>query len=122
ALVAIDMPLPVWIAHVLTGGVTLLIGAMLFARGVWGGGDAKLLAAAALWMGWQHLPEFILATALAGGALASGLLAARAFAGPVNDGSRWYSRLLRGGEGIPYGIAISAAALYVAPHLGYWGN
>jgi prepilin peptidase CpaA len=121
-LIATGTPFTQWLPHILVGGVTLLIGAILFDRGICGGGDVKLFAAAALWMGWQHLPEFVLLTALAGGALAAGLLAARALGRSVVESGRWYSRLLRPGEGVPYGIAISAAALYLAPQLGFWGE
>ena len=38
--------------------------------GLFGGGDAKLLAATAVWTGFGAFPQFLFWTALAGGALA----------------------------------------------------
>ncbi|MEA2701208.1 MAG: prepilin peptidase CpaA, partial [Myxococcales bacterium] len=35
-----------------------------------GGGDVKLAAAVAIWVGLPHMPTFVLATAIAGGAVA----------------------------------------------------
>jgi prepilin peptidase CpaA len=121
-IAAIDLPITVSLAHLLAGAIVLVAGGLLFFRGIWGGGDVKLLAAASLWMGWQQLPQFLLLTALAGGALALGLLTARALTAHSTETGRWYSRLLRRDEGVPYGIAISAAAIYLAPQLGFWGK
>ena len=48
--------------------VALVAGMGMFAAGWIGGGDAKLLAAASLWLGLPAMPVFLLVTALAGGA------------------------------------------------------
>lgn len=89
------------------------VGALLYARGCVGGGDVKLLAAAALWMGPAATPEFLLLTALAGGVLAMALLT------PVG-GLITLGRTVLGPAGldapanaVPYGVAIAAAALIV---------
>ena len=55
-------------AFVLAGG------AILFARGVVGGGDVKLFATASLWVGPAAVPKLLLLTALLGGALAVAFL------------------------------------------------
>jgi len=55
----------------------LVVGFAMFARGWVGGGDAKLMAAAALWLGFEHLFAFLLWTAILGGGLALLLLAYR---------------------------------------------
>ena len=103
-------------AH-LSAGAMVLIGAVLaFVTGVWGGGDAKLVAAASVWIGWSELATFLLLTALFGAALALLLLAARRMVSPPSE-SRWYSRLLSRDEGIPYGVAIAAAGLVLTPSL-----
>jgi Flp pilus assembly protein protease CpaA len=47
-----------------------LLGLVLFARQVLGGGDVKLIAATTLWAGLDHLALFALVTSLAGGGLA----------------------------------------------------
>src|SRR2546423_1641073 len=39
--------------------VLLAVGFGLFAAGLFGGGDAKLLAAASLWFGLPQLPQFL---------------------------------------------------------------
>ncbi|MES2034313.1 MAG: prepilin peptidase [Pseudomonadota bacterium] len=99
------------------GFCSLLAGMGMFAAGWIGGGDAKLFAAAGLWMGWHAVAPFLLVTGLAGGALAVLLLAMRsawlrryAAAGPG-----WVGRLATPGESAPYGIAIAIGALTTFP-------
>lgn len=78
-----------------------LLGATAFRLGLLGGGDVKLAAAAALWTGAALVLPFLMATALAGGALAVGFLA--------------LALLRRDGRKIalPYGIAIAAGGVLV---------
>ena len=47
----------------------LIVGVGMFAAGWMGGGDAKLFAAASLWMGVEHIYEYALVSALCGGAI-----------------------------------------------------
>jgi len=99
-------------------GVAVLVAGMaMFAMRWLGGGDAKLLAAAALWLGWPALLTFGLVAALAGGALALLLLSLRS--GPLRPlvlmGPPWVTRLAEPGEGVPYGVAIAAGALAAYP-------
>ena len=91
----------------------LVIGAGMFAFGWIGGGDAKLMASAALWVGLRGLAPFAIYTALAGGALALGLVALRsAWLRPLAAaGPGWTQRLATPGESAPYGVAIAAGAL-----------
>jgi|SRR5581483_6767548 len=91
----------------------LVLGAGMFALGWLGGGDAKLMAAASLWLGLGGLAPFVVFTALAGGALAVALLAIRsAWLRPLaNAGPAWTRRLATPGESAPYGVAIAAGAL-----------
>ena len=93
------------------GALALAVG--MFALGWVGGGDAKLLAAAALWMGLKALAAFAIYTALAGGALALALVALRsAWLRPLAEaGPAWARRLATPGEAAPYGVAISIGAL-----------
>jgi prepilin peptidase CpaA len=103
------------VVHVGVGVAMLLAGIALFAVGVIGGGDAKLLAAASLWLGLTPLVPFLAYVAVFGGALALAILAYRsvpAGALPLPD---WAARLHAKGEGIPYGVAIAAGALTVYP-------
>ena len=51
-------------------GLVFLGGIALFATGLMGGGDVKLMAAASIWFGTAGTVEFLISTVLAGGALA----------------------------------------------------
>lgn len=110
--------------HLAGAGAVFAVCFGLFALGVMGGGDAKLLTAIALWFGWtQTLLEFLLLTAVFGMVLTLGLLAARTYvilpARLAQIG--WLSHLLHPKTGIPYGLAIAAGALSVYPASAVYG-
>jgi len=91
-------------------------GFWLFTIGAIGGGDAKFAAAAALWLGHELVPAFILATAVAGGVVAVALLFLQHVKLPSTVMSvSWVERILDGRSGVPYGLALSAAALVLLP-------
>ena len=94
-----------------------LVGFALFSRGWIGGGDAKLAAASALWLGAAHIPAYLLYTAMIGGLLALAILAFRRMNLPANRRSpEWVQRLHSPQSGVPYGAAMAPAALVVFPH------
>ncbi|HEY5072818.1 MAG TPA: prepilin peptidase [Caulobacteraceae bacterium] len=99
------------------GAAMLVAGMVMFALKWMGGGDAKLLAAASLWVGLPGLAPFLLYTGLAGGLLALSLLALRsAWVRPlVVAGPGWLGRLATPGAATPYGVAIAAGALAAFP-------
>lgn len=102
--------------HLAVGLAALCLGFGLFAAGWIGGGDAKLFAATALWMGPGHMLDYTLVAAILGGALTLAIVVLRVLplpAGLVRQG--WLARLHDAGEGVPYGIALAAAALLVYP-------
>jgi prepilin peptidase CpaA len=113
------MPLDVAQWHLLGGAVLLVFGFTLFARGYIGGGDAKLMAAVGLWIGWSALLPFVIVTSLAGGALAIlykvGQLVQTDL--EVRDVA-WLKRVIRTDLKLPYGIAIATGALWV--YSGTW--
>ena len=119
-LIAPALPSATALAHASAAIAVLIIGAVAFEAGIFGGGDAKLFAATALWMGWQHLAAFFLLTAVAGGLLALVLLAVRRLADkrPQLRHGHWFSRLLSTDEGVPYGVAIAASGLVLLSQLG----
>ena len=112
ALIAGDSLVNIGISFAVAVGV-LVIAAGMFALGWIGGGDAKLMAAAALWVGLKGLAPFALYTGFAGGALALGLVALRStWIRPLAEaGPAWARRLATPGEAAPYGVAISVGAL-----------
>jgi prepilin peptidase CpaA len=104
-----------WLSHSVSAFPALAVGAavfglglILFARGLLGGGDVKLMSAVALWAGPALVLPFLFATAIMGGVLSLAML-------PI---FKW-----RGGSAtlaqtsVPYGIAISAGGLFVAARL-----
>jgi prepilin peptidase CpaA len=103
------------LSHMGAGAAMLLAGILLFSLGWLGGGDAKLLAAASLWLGFDQLAMFLTYTAAFGGALALAILAYRGTPVSVFPLPGWAARLHTKGEGMPYGVAIAAAALFVYP-------
>jgi len=99
------------------GAGALAAAVVMFALRWIGGGDAKLFAASAVWLGWPALPTYLAATALAGGALALLLLSLRS--GPLRPlaaaAPAWFARLAEPGENVPYGVAIAIGALAAFP-------
>jgi prepilin peptidase CpaA len=103
-------------SHVLAGGIGLVAGFALFALGTIGGGDAKLFAAIALWLGFANLLDFTIAASLFGGGLALAILGLRHVPLPAFLMSQgWLVRLHDDKAGIPYGVALAAGALSVLP-------
>lgn len=119
AALVLGMPLGEIGIHVLLGAGVLVVGFFLFAGNIIGGGDAKLLAAAAVWVGPAAFMEFFVWTALAGGVLAVIVLAARSNSGHLVaiGAPDFVHRLLTPKNGIPYGVAIMCGGLMVIPSL-----
>ncbi|MGD0051787.1 MAG: prepilin peptidase [Vulcanimicrobiaceae bacterium] len=92
------------------------LGMLAFGSGLLGGGDVKLLAAAALALGYPLALGFVMYTLISGGALALAWLLVR---GRVGEASvRLKAALLGGGRAaiglgsgrLPYAVAIAAGA------------
>jgi prepilin peptidase CpaA len=104
------------LSHMGAACVVLAVAFAFFTQGWIGGGDAKLAAATALWFGFDHLLAYLLYASLFGGALTLALLQFRLTPLPgwlAEQG--WVQRLHRKDGGVPYGIALAAAALAVYP-------
>lgn len=90
----------------------LVLGFALFAGKFLGGGDAKLLAACAPWIGPSALAPFLLNTALAGGVFAVALVMFRKMpALPMYAQAPWLLRLHQRPKDIPYAVAIAIGGL-----------
>lgn len=96
--------------------IVLAIAFAFFAFGWIGGGDAKLVSASALWVGLGFMLQYLIYAALLGGGLTLLILAFRRY--PLPEWARkqaWIDRLHNPKSGVPYGIALAAAALLVYP-------
>ena len=104
------------LSHVGAAFTVLAVTFVFFARGWIGGGDAKLAAATALWLGFDHLIPYLLYASLFGGALTLAMIRFRLMPLPAMLAQQeWVKRLHRLDGGVPYGIALAAAALLVYP-------
>jgi prepilin peptidase CpaA len=105
------------LSHVGAAGIVLALAFALFARGWIGGGDAKLASVTVLWLGFDHLLPYLICASLLGGALTVMLLQFRTAPLPAWLARRpWVQRLHDRNSGIPYGIALAAAAVAIYPH------
>jgi len=96
---------------------------VLFWRGVFGGGDAKLLTAMALLVGSHELLDFLLIMSVCGGGLGLAILARDAFRARRRDTSQQLAgpSTLHWAEPtppsarptVPYGVAIASAAVVI---------
>jgi prepilin peptidase CpaA len=106
--------------HLAAGLLVLAVAFVLFAQGWIGGGDAKLAAATALWFGFDFLSEYIVYASIFGGVLTIVLIQFRRLPLPaVLARQLWINRLHEQGGGVPYGIALAAAALVIYPKTGW---
>jgi prepilin peptidase CpaA len=104
------------LSHVGAAAAVLSVVFLFFTRGWIGGGDAKLAAATVLWLGFAHLADYLVYASLFGGALTLAIIQFRAMPLPqLFVGREWAERLHRSDGGVPYGIALAAAALLVYP-------
>ena len=119
---ASGMPLPViFSVHIACGAAVLVLTFALFAFGWIGGGDAKLAAATAVWLGWPNLIEYGLQASILGAVLTIGILYLRKYRLPPELLDRaWLARLHRAGNGVPYGIALAVAGLAIYPETALW--
>ncbi len=107
-------------AHLIAGGIVFIVTFILFAMGMIGGGDAKLVSAYAFWVGFTGMPVFLFYTALGGavtGLAALYLKRKKPFDTPV-EGS-WVARVQAGESVVPYGIPIALGAWAAFVVLGY---
>jgi prepilin peptidase CpaA len=105
-----------FLMHLAAGATVLVVAFACFAIGQVGGGDAKIAACVALWLGFGHLLDYLVYASLFGGALTLLLLQFRQWPLPYPlNGQAWLLRLHDKQSGIPYGIALAIGALMVYP-------
>jgi prepilin peptidase CpaA len=115
-------------AEVIDAGYTLAAAIIIFAitfalfqRGAIGGGDAKILPATVLLIGYREMLGFLFLMSLCGGVLALATLAAERFdlsfrgwpRGPhvSSTGQSDRDRVASKGSTVPYGVAIATAGV-----------
>ena len=103
-LVLLGDPISV-IYAVIAVALVFLVGLLLFSRGIVGGGDVKLLAAAILLIRYRDFYEFFVFMSVFG-ALLSLAAVIRTYV-PILAGSRGAAR----SAAVPYGVAIAAAGI-----------
>jgi prepilin peptidase CpaA len=115
------MPLALAGWHLLAGLIVLCVSFALFASGWIGGGDAKLVAAISVWIGFGQLWEYIAISSVLGGFLTMAILAMRSHPLPAFAANQpWVMRLHDKKSGVPYGIALGVTALIIWPHSSFW--
>ncbi|MFY9627311.1 MAG: prepilin peptidase [Methylocystis sp.] len=115
------IPLETIALHVSCGLAMLLLTFMMFHFRWIGGGDAKLAAATALWLGWGLLFDYGLIASLAGGVLTVIIIELRRHELPEKILSvQFIARLAEKNGGVPYGIALALAGLFIYPQTGVW--
>jgi prepilin peptidase CpaA len=109
---AINLPLQQFAMHVVAALIVLVAGFTFFALRWVGGGDAKLAAVTALWLGFGLTLPYLLYAAVLGGGLTLLILALRQLPlSPFLARYRWLERLHDPKSGVPYGIALAIAGL-----------
>ena len=104
------------LTHVAAGAAVLIGAFACFAMGWIGGGDAKLASTVALWIGFGHLMDYLVYTAIIGGALTLLIIQFRRWPLPgAVSGQGWLQRLHETNGGVPYGIALAIGALMIYP-------
>ncbi len=107
--------------HYACGLLILLVTFVLFAFGKIGGGDAKLAASSAIWIGWEGLLDYLLVASLLGGVLGLFFLAARTVALPIFLLNQpWIARLHEPRGPLPFGVALGVGAIIVYPQTSMW--
>ncbi|TNE58040.1 MAG: peptidase [Alphaproteobacteria bacterium] len=111
---AFGMPLEEIGHSVIVAFGVLLVTMGMFGLGWFGGGDAKLMTACALWIGIANFPAFLLGVCLIGGVATLAIVAFRRIPLPGSvEGVSWVARLHSADEGVPYGVAIAGAGVFL---------
>ena len=99
--------------HMAAAFIILMIALVPYSFRAMGAGDVKLIAAIALWFGLgEELITFGILFSFYGGFLALAILSYRHMPLPaIVKGWNWAANLYNPTKGVPYGVAIAAAAI-----------
>lgn len=100
--------------HCAIGALVFMAGFVFFALGWAGGGDGKLAAMGALWLGYENALGFILLSFIFGALLVVVIIALRSLPLPeFIKKQQWLKVWLHGQDGLPFGLAMAAAVLSI---------
>jgi prepilin peptidase CpaA len=111
----VGMPLATAGWALLGASLVFAIGFACFAFGWIGGGDVKFAAAVALWLGWEHLLEYAVLFSLYGGLLTVATLSLSKLLEPLPILQVGFLGKFPEHRRVPYGIALSVAAMQIYP-------
>lgn len=107
-----------WVGGLMTGGAVFFVGVVMFSLRLVGGGDVKLLSAAALWAGPTQIIDMLLITGLAGGVLSLAMMTTlRLYRPGPEETMASLPGFSTRKQYIPYGIAIATGGFYVGARL-----
>jgi prepilin peptidase CpaA len=115
---ATGMTLELLVSHLTAGVLLFFVGFALFAFRLFGGGDAKLMAAAGLWFGKTDVMQFLVATAIAGGVLSVLYVIWTVVSHsrqPAVAGQGLRQMLRAASPKLPYGCALAVGAILAFP-------
>lgn len=101
----------VFAEHLLVGLTFFAAGFAMFAFGWLGGGDAKMMAATALWWTWPDAVNYIYFSAAFGGILGLALLLGRRYIPVRVLTSEWAYMMFKDQKKMPYGLALAAGGI-----------
>jgi prepilin peptidase CpaA len=105
-----------FLMHLSAGGIVFAVCFALFAFGVMGGGDAKVLTASALWFGLdQSLLIYVLYVSVFGGLLSLLIITMRSQHDLIVTYGIPVPQTMMHKKKVPYGVAIGAAAFMAYP-------
>lgn len=104
-----------WHSGLIAMGITFVIGYIIFVMRWMGGGDIKLIIACSLWVGMQHIVDFLFLMTVIGGIFSVLLLVMRKViaVAPIKGNANTRPRILREGAPVPYGVAIASSFVYM---------
>jgi Flp pilus assembly protein protease CpaA len=116
-----------WVAHVVPALVLFLFSLVPFLFNKFGAADVKLLTVAGLWVGYDAMPQFLVALGVGGFAI----FMVYQFARPTLEWATIRAQNMFGGTGalpasiqnrkhLPYGVVIATAAIVVANRLPFF--
>lgn len=104
-----------WQGALVAIGICFVVGYILFLKNWMGGGDIKLIIVCSLWMGTQHLLDFLFLMTIIGGVFSVILLVGRRILSGVLTPQKLSElpRILKPGAPVPYGVAIAGSFIYM---------